>query len=157
MTDQTGKKAPRTKPVKAGKGAKSVKADVKSASGSHAGKANKVEQSLAVYAVGRKSKKASSAALEAIHSAAGDLYEVGALDILTMRRFDQLCLSDIAIGAEDIKAIRQKNRLSQTVFARYLGTSESTVKQWESGAKQPSGMARTLLNAVKKHGIEVLS
>ncbi|MFJ3047188.1 helix-turn-helix domain-containing protein [Herbaspirillum chlorophenolicum] len=116
-----------------------------------------VRQLAGAYVVRRNRPYAKNPALEAVHSAAKDLHEAGALDVLTMRHFDQMCLSEVMLSAEDVRAIRHQNRLSQTVFARYLGTSESTVKQWESGAKQPSGMARTLLNAVRKHGIDVLS
>jgi putative transcriptional regulator len=47
--------------------------------------------------------------------------------------------------------------VSQPVFARYLNTSESTVQKWETGVKQPSGMALKLLSVVEKHGLKVLS
>jgi putative transcriptional regulator len=47
--------------------------------------------------------------------------------------------------------------ISQPVFARYLNTSESTVQKWESGSKQPSGMALKLLAVVQKHGLGVLA
>jgi DNA-binding transcriptional regulator YiaG len=53
--------------------------------------------------------------------------------------------------------LRQRLRISQPVFARYLNTSESTVEKWETGAKQPSGMALKLLSIVEKHGLEALS
>jgi putative transcriptional regulator len=43
------------------------------------------------------------------------------------------------------------------VFARYLNTSESTIEKWETGAKQPSGMALKLLAVVEKHGLAVLA
>jgi hypothetical protein len=43
------------------------------------------------------------------------------------------------------------------LFARYLNTSESTIEKWETGAKQPSGMALKLLSVVEKHGLEALS
>lgn len=114
-------------------------------------------QMQAAYATGRGQPRPRSAAMDAVHSAARDLHAAGGIDVLTMRNFDRMCLSEFALTAEDVRTIRNENHLSQSVFARYLGTSESTIKQWESGAKQPSGMARTLLNAVRKHGIAVLS
>jgi putative transcriptional regulator len=98
-----------------------------------------------------------SSAFEAIHSAAAGLHKVGAIDQVTMRHFNAACLTQPEIEAKDIKQIRSKNKLSQSVFAAYLGTSASTVKQWETGVKHPSGMARTLLNAIKKHGIGFLT
>jgi putative transcriptional regulator len=95
---------------------------------------------------------------EAIHSSASALYRVGAIDKATMREFDESCLSVPArMEPERIKRIREKQRVSQPVFARYLNTSESTVEKWESGAKKPSGMALKLLDIVEKHGLKVLA
>jgi DNA-binding transcriptional regulator YiaG len=59
--------------------------------------------------------------------------------------------------AEQIKQIRERSHVSQSVFARYLNTSASTIKQWELGEKQPSGMALKLLSIVQKHGLEILA
>ncbi|WDZ97575.1 DNA-binding transcriptional regulator [Herbaspirillum sp. WKF16] len=115
-----------------------------------------LKQERASYGA-RTAGKARSAAFASIHSAVQDLHDADGIDLVTMRNFDQACLSDQALNAQDVRSIRRSSGVSQSVFARYLGTSESTVKQWESGAKQPSGMARTLLNAVRKHGIAVLS
>jgi putative transcriptional regulator len=95
---------------------------------------------------------------EAIHSSASALFRVGAIDRATMREFDASCLS---VPAEmkplRIKRIRESQRVSQPVFARYLNTSESTVEKWESGAKKPSGMALKLLDIVEKHGLKMLA
>jgi putative transcriptional regulator len=95
---------------------------------------------------------------EAIHSSASALYRVGAIDKATMREFDESCLSvPPQMAPERIKRIREKQRVSQPVFARYLNTSESTVEKWETGAKKPSGMALKLLNVVQKHGLKMLA
>jgi putative transcriptional regulator len=103
-------------------------------------------------------RKFKSDAFEAIHSSASALHKVGAVDKATMRHFDESCL-DVppAIKPAQIKKLREKSHVSQPVFARYLNTSESTVKQWETGAKKPSGIALKLLAVVQKHGLEVLS
>jgi putative transcriptional regulator len=61
------------------------------------------------------------------------------------------------LSGRQIKALRERNNVSQPVFARYLNTSASTVKKWEAGDKQPSGMALKLLSIVEKHGLEILS
>jgi putative transcriptional regulator len=55
------------------------------------------------------------------------------------------------------KKLRQRLRVSQPVFARYLNTSEPTIEKWETGAKQPSGMTLKLLSVVEKHGLEALA
>jgi putative transcriptional regulator len=105
-----------------------------------------------------KARKYKSDAFEAIHSSANALYKVGAIDKTTMRSFDDSCLTMPAeFDAADIKALREKNHISQPVFARYLNTSESTVQKWETGAKRPSGLALKLLSVVEKHGLRVLS
>ena len=36
-------------------------------------------------------------------------------------------------------------------------TIEATVQKWETGSKQPSGMALKLLAVVQKHGLSVLA
>jgi putative transcriptional regulator len=103
-------------------------------------------------------KRFKSDAFEAIHSSASALFRVGAIDKATMREFDSSCLAvPEPLGPRRIKQIREKQRVSQPVFARYLNTSESTIEKWESGAKKPSGMALKLLNVVEKHGLEVLA
>jgi putative transcriptional regulator len=95
---------------------------------------------------------------EAIHSSASALYRTGAIDKATMREFDEACLSPTpAFAPKDIQKLREANKVSQPVFARYLNTSESTVEKWETGAKRPSGMALKLLSIVQKHGLQMLA
>ena len=98
-----------------------------------------------------------SDAFEAIHSSAAALHKVGAIDKTTMKGFDERCLTTPPVlKPAQIKKLRLRHRVSQPVFARYLNTSESTVEKWETGAKQPSGMALKLLFVVDKHGLEAL-
>jgi putative transcriptional regulator len=97
-------------------------------------------------------------AFEAIHSSASTLFKVGAINKETMRSFDETCLAAPApMKPHQIKRIRESQRVSQPVFARYLNTSESTIEKWETGAKKPSGMALKLLAIVEKHGLEMLA
>lgn len=99
-----------------------------------------------------------SDAFEAIHSSARALERVGAIDKATMRDFDAACLTaPPAYAPHDIRRLREANKVSQPVFARYLNTSESTVEKWETGAKRPSGMALKLLAIVEKHGLQFLA
>jgi putative transcriptional regulator len=107
--------------------------------------------------VTRNSKFRSEAA-EAIHSAVSGMYRAGTIDKATMREFNESCLTvPPQMEPERIKRIREKLRVSQPVFARYLNTSESTIEKWEAGAKKPSGMALKLLDIVEKHGLKVLA
>jgi putative transcriptional regulator len=101
--------------------------------------------------------KYKSDAFEAIHSAASGMVRAGTIDKTTMRRFDESCLTvPPPIEPAQIKELREANKVSQPVFARYLNTSESTVEKWETGAKRPSGMALKLLAVVQKHGLQIL-
>ena len=102
-------------------------------------------------------RKFKSDAFEAIHSAVEGMYAAGTIDKETMRTFDEKCLAiPVALKPEDIKALRERNHVSQPVFARYLNTSESTIQKWETGAKRPSGPALKLLSIVEKHGLDML-
>ena len=51
--------------------------------------------------------------------------------------------------AKDIKRIRKSTKMSQTVFAGYLGVSNQTIEAWEAGSKKPSGTARRLLTSIE--------
>ena len=103
-------------------------------------------------------KKFKSDAFEAIHSSARAMFKVGAIGKTTLRQFDESCLSvPTEIDPQQIKSIRERNHVSQPVFARFLNTTESTVQKWEAGAKRPSGMALKLLAVVQKHGLKVLA
>ncbi|WP_426218179.1 helix-turn-helix domain-containing protein [Pseudomonas sp. DWRC2-2] len=100
-----------------------------------------------------------SEAMESIHQSALALYAIGAINKNMLREFDEACLTPIPLqmSAERIKELRERCHVNRPVFARYLNTSASTVKKWESGEKQPSGMALKLLSIVKKHGLEILA
>jgi len=46
-----------------------------------------------------------------------------------------------ALEPAKIMQIRESAHMTQPVFARHLNSSESTVKKWETGSKQPSAVA----------------
>jgi putative transcriptional regulator len=95
---------------------------------------------------------------EAVHSSVAGMYRAGTIDMATMREFDESCLAvPSPKEPKRIKRIRESQKVSQPVFARYLNTSSSTIEKWESGAKKPSGMALKLLDIVEKHGLKVLA
>jgi putative transcriptional regulator len=85
---------------------------------------------------------------------AQDLHAVGAMDKTTLRDIEALAVPEVKqFSAEEIRAIREANRLSQPVFAKYMNVVASTVAQWEQGKKKPSGSAARLLNIVMRKGI----
>jgi putative transcriptional regulator len=97
-----------------------------------------------------------SDASEAIHSAAAGLHRAKVIDKKTMREYDDLCIEKAPdFDAQEIARIRKGVNVSQGVFALYLNTTVSTVRQWEQGDKKPSGIAARMLQLVQKNGLEI--
>ncbi len=97
-------------------------------------------------------------AFAAIHETAESLARIKAIDKQTMREFDETCLASIEpLTPEQIKAIRERERVSQPVFARYLNVSKNLVSDWERGKKKPSGAALKLLSLVEKRGLNAIA
>ena len=104
------------------------------------------------------SKKYRSDALASVHEAMEALHKVGAIDKQTMRRFDEACLTPVQpLTPRQIRALRERERVSQTVFANYLNVTPNLVSKWERGEKKPSGPALKLLSLVEKHGITAVA
>lgn len=101
--------------------------------------------------------KGKSRLLEAVHATARDLYADGFIDRRRMREYDALCLEPIEpYTSEKIVALRRRHHLSQAVLASLLNISVSTVRQWEIGAKRPSGPSLKLLDLLDRKGLEAL-
>ena len=95
--------------------------------------------------------------LDIAHDMARDLLKAGALDEMTMRKVNALCLPPKrAFRPEDIRRIRLGNHVSQAVFAAILGIDKTTVQQWEQGQKRPSGPALRLLDLIDRKGFAAL-
>ena len=95
--------------------------------------------------------------LAMIHENAADLHKAGIINKKTMKEFDQLCLTPVVTYTPDeIRAIREKEQVSQAVFAHYFNVSKNMISEWERGVKKPSGAALKLLNLVQHNGIEIL-
>ena len=104
------------------------------------------------------SKNYRSDAMAAIHETMEALHDTGAIDKQTMRRFDDACLTPIRpLKPKEIKAIREKENVSQTVFAKYLNVTTSLVSKWERGEKRPSGASLKLLSLVEKNGLAAVA
>jgi putative transcriptional regulator len=96
--------------------------------------------------------------LEIAHEMATDLYEAGVIDAVTMREYESICIPPVYdLSAREIKRIRLHEKVSQAIFAKYLNTSPSTIKQWEQGEKHPRGTSLRLLNLIAAKGLKVLS
>jgi len=95
--------------------------------------------------------------LETVHETAKGLYDANIINATTMREFDELCLPKIKeLSPKQIKNIRLREKVSQPVFAKFLNTTLSTVRQWEQGEKHPRGTSLRLLNLVADKGLRVL-
>ena len=95
--------------------------------------------------------------LDIAHDMARDLLKAGAMDEITMRKVNALCLPPKReFQPEDIRHIRMANHVSQAVFAAILGIGKTTVQQWEQGQKKPSGPAQRLLDLIDRKGLAAL-
>ena len=99
-----------------------------------------------------------SDAFAAIHESMDALHQIGAISKKTMREFDESCLAPVAeIPAQSIKALREREQVSQPVFAAYLNVSRNLVSDWERGVKKPGGPALRLLSIIQKSGLEAVA
>jgi len=105
-----------------------------------------------------KTKQYRSKILASIHETAEDLYEAGLLDKKTMREFDENCLTKIRqLTPDEIRTIRERENVSQVVFANYLNVSKGVISQWERGDKHPSGTSLKLLCLVSTKGLDAIA
>ena len=96
--------------------------------------------------------------MAAIHEDAQALYRVGAISKKTMREFDESSLMPVEEFTPDaIREIREREQISQPIFAHYLNVTKGMVSAWERGTKKPSGPALRLLSVIKKKGIDSIA
>jgi putative transcriptional regulator len=57
----------------------------------------------------------------------------------------------IVTDGEDLVALRRFTGLTQAAFARALGISVHTLRNWEQGRRRPEGPALALLRVVARH------
>jgi putative transcriptional regulator len=99
-----------------------------------------------------------SEALAAVHETAESLYKIGTIDKKTMHRFNESCLTPVhSLTPEEIRHIREKERVSQSVFSHYLNVTTGLISKWERGEKKPSGTAMKLLLLVEKNGLSAIA
>jgi len=105
-----------------------------------------------------KTKTYKSEAFAAIHETVSDMYEAGILDKQTMRRFDDSCLTPIhEFTPEEIRTLREREQVSQAVFAHHLNISKESISQWERGKKKPGGTSLKLLSLIARKGLSFIS
>jgi len=89
---------------------------------------------------------------EAIGTTVQDMIESGICSSFTQKDLNAIGIKipEVAITATQIKKIREKRHLSQTVFAQLLNVSPSSVRQWEQGKRIPSGSTKVLLELLNR-------
>lgn len=96
--------------------------------------------------------------LEVLHKTASALARVGALDKTTMRDLDVFCVTKVEpLSGADIQALRNREHVSQAVFAHHLNVRAKLVSDWERGVKRPSGPSLKLLTLVKSKGLDAIA
>lgn len=94
----------------------------------------------------------------AVHEMMSDAHDAGVVSQATLKSFDSACLSPAPILAgEEIRALREREHVSQPVFAAYLNVSRNLVSDWERGVKRPGGPALRLLSIIYRKGLQAIA
>jgi putative transcriptional regulator len=95
--------------------------------------------------------------LEAVEETMADLRRLGFIDKRKQQGIEALVLKPIPrYTGRQIRALRERENVSQAVLASLLNTSASTVRKWEIGDKRPSGPSLKLLNLLDRKGLEAV-
>ncbi len=96
--------------------------------------------------------------LKSMHEDMQALHQTGAVDEVTMRNFDAMCLTAVPeYTAEHIKQVRNKYHVSQSVLAAYLCVTPKAVQRWEQGTSKPSGATAKLLALAEQKGLAAIA
>jgi putative transcriptional regulator len=89
---------------------------------------------------------------DSISETVNDLRNIGIPTSFTDKELKTLGINipEVKVSADEIKQIRESIHLSQTVFAKLLNVSASSVKQWEQGKRTPTGSTKILLELLEK-------
>ena len=90
------------------------------------------------------------------------MHRVGMMDRAT---YDKITLRHLGpkntpkvspVTPKQIRSMRERAKMRQAVFARYMNLTVGYVSQLERGTKRPTGAALALLNIIKRKGIEAI-
>ena len=100
-------------------------------------------------------KNEKSRIIEEMYESAQDLLKVGIID---KRRFEEFTALYTAsqtpkYTGEDVKELRSKLNVSQSVLASLMNTSTAAVRAWEAGTKKPGGPSNKLLQLLDAKGL----
>ena len=66
-------------------------------------------------------------------------------------RTHRASVKPVSMTPAEVKAVREKLRLSQAVFAQYLHTGVTTLQNWEQGLARPNKQAILLIKMVDRN------
>lgn len=81
------------------------------------------------------------------HNGTNLTHEILTVNIAPARKF----------SSEDVRSIRLKNNLTQSILAKYLCVSKKTIEAWESGRNTPNGPSCRLLELLDKQAIAIVT
>ncbi|WP_337187111.1 DNA-binding transcriptional regulator [Phenylobacterium sp.] len=103
-------------------------------------------------------RRAKSGILASVHDTVAGLHRAGVVGKATLREFDALCLTPVEpMTPAEIRALREREQVSQPVFAHYLNVRKDAVSKWERGEKRPDGPSLKLLNLVRAKGLQAIA
>jgi putative transcriptional regulator len=107
-------------------------------------------------------KKKSSRLTRNLIEMGKDLRDVGLIDEeeyqkITMRLLKKKTTPKLEqLNSSEIRAIREREHLSQAVFAQYLNLTAGYISKLERGLKQPTGAVLALLNIIDHKGLNAI-
>lgn len=66
-------------------------------------------------------------------------------------RTQKVSAKPVTMTPDEVKAVREKLKLSQAVFAQYLHTGVTTLQNWEQGLAKPNKQAILLMKMVERN------
>ncbi|MEJ0231795.1 type II toxin-antitoxin system MqsA family antitoxin (plasmid) [Klebsiella michiganensis] len=66
-------------------------------------------------------------------------------------RTHKASMKPVTMTPAEVKAVREKLKLSQAVFAQYLHTGVTTLQNWEQGLAKPNKQAILLIKMVERN------
>ena len=98
---------------------------------------------------------------EALLETAKDMREAGILgeaayQKITMRHLGPQRPTMEPLTGEEIRMLRERARMSQSVFAHYLNLTAGYLSQLERGIKHPTGSVLALLNVIQRKGMDAI-
>lgn len=105
----------------------------------------------------RTSKRRSEGLHAAIHEMARGLHRAGIMSDDAFRKFqDKRFVPVPSFTPQEIRALREREKVSQSEFSMHLNVSKDSVSQWERGQARPMGAAMKLLSLVQRKGLDAL-